>query len=287
MARYARRPAGQRVPPGPWRFGSVPVVGLTGGIGAGKSVVAVAFAGRGAEVTDADAIGHTLLQKRPARDQVLERFGPEGLAPETETETETDQAPAIDRKALGAIVFNNRSALRDLESILHPLMRRTFQKAIRRTANRREAPMVVLDAAVLLEAGWDDLCDWIVFVEASEGQRLARLNEQRQWSAEQLASREAAQWPLDRKRAAADLVIANDDGPEELEPQIQELWRRLRQPPPPRRPRQPSSDRPAADPASTAGRSRRPKPRSSQSRRRPSARSSGDRSVRGPDPEAS
>ena len=223
MPRFARRPAGQRRLPGPWKHGPVPVVGLIGGIGAGKSQVASGLASRGAVVLDADAIGHALLDQRPARTAVVARFGEEVLEP-SGTEGEPDR---INRKALGRIVFAEPTSLRALEAILHPRMRSTFEKAIRRVSRRREARLVVLDAAVLLEAGWDDLCDAIVFVEASEKVRMARLSASRGWTAEQLAARESAQWPLRRKRERADHLVLNEGTPEDLDRQLGPLWRQL------------------------------------------------------------
>jgi dephospho-CoA kinase len=200
---------------GPWKHGPIPVIGLIGGIGAGKTRVSALLAEQGAFVIDADAVGHALLDQRPVRDQVVARFGKEilhrtpGDGPEDAAEGEA--SPTIDRLALGAIVFADPAALRQLEAILHPKMRRTFERAIARTVRRGRARAVVLDAAILLEAGWDSLCDRILFVDAPRDIRLARLSATRGWSDETLARREAAQWPLDRKRDRADLIVLNND----------------------------------------------------------------------------
>jgi len=224
MAQYARRPPGNSRPPGPWKHGPIPVLGLVGGIGAGKSLVAAELAARGASVLDADAVGHALLQQSPARDLVYARFGDEVL----------DPAGLIDRAALGAIVFSHPSARGDLEAILHPRMRKTFERAIGRAQRRGDVPAVVLDAAVLYEAGWSTLCDLAAFVDAPEDQRLARVAAQRGWTAEVLAAREAAQLPLDGKRSRAGLVVRNDAGPDELREQVDALWTRLQTPPRPK-----------------------------------------------------
>lgn len=197
----------------------LPVVGLVGGIGAGKSTVAAALAERGAVVLDADAIGHALLDQTPSRELVVERFGEGVLDP-------TDPS-RVDRKALGAIVFADPAALKDLERILHPRMRRTFEKAIAR-ASRRSAQAVVLDAAILFEAGWDDLCDLVVFVDSPRDVRLARLAESRGWTAEQLEARERAQLALDEKRSRADMVVRNDGDASALGQDIEALWGRVR-----------------------------------------------------------
>jgi dephospho-CoA kinase len=224
MARYARRPAsGLSRPRGPWKHGPVPVIGLIGGIGAGKSRVANAFAERGAKVLDADAIGHALLEQTPAREQVIERFGARIL----DREAPADGPPRIHRRALGAIVFEQPAAMRDLESILHPRIRKTFLRAIDRAVRSRKEKAIVLDAAVLLEAGWNDLCDTVVFVDAPREQRLVRLKAQRGWSPETLSAREQAQWPLEQKRRLADHVLPNDADPAALDAAADRLWRAI------------------------------------------------------------
>ena len=145
-----------------WKHGAIPVIGLIGGIGGGKSAVARLLADRGAAVIDADAVGHELLEDPAIRARVVERFGAGVL----EASAATDAAvPRISRRALAGIVFADASALRDLEAILHPAMRDRFLRSITRLVHDGGRPCVVLDAAVLLEAGWDDLCDRVIFVE--------------------------------------------------------------------------------------------------------------------------
>jgi dephospho-CoA kinase len=192
-------------------------------------------------VLDADAIGHALLDQRPARDEVLARFGETIL----DRSAGGDGPPRIDRRALGALVFEHAGSLRDLERILHPRMRGTFERAIARAARKGQARAVVLDAAILFEAGWNDLCDRVVFVDAPEDQRRARLAAQRGWGPEVLAARERAQWPLDRKRTAADFILRNDAAPEALHEEAQRLWGQVTQAPSPARPPRPSRAGPA------------------------------------------
>src|SRR5262249_4827432 len=161
-----------------------------------KSQAAVLLSARGAFVLDADAVGHALLNQTPVREQVIDRFGPEIVS----AASEADGPPLIDRKALGAIVFARPEALRELEAILHPRMRPPFERAIGREERRGQATAVILDAAILLEAGWDSLCDRVVFVEAPRTLRLERVIRDRGWSDETLSRREAAQWPSEKKR---------------------------------------------------------------------------------------
>ena len=224
MPRSTREnPGPRRRHAGPWRHGPIPVIGLIGGIGSGKSLAAAALAERGAFVLDADAIGHVLLEQSPCRDRVLERFG-EGIL---EPFGDFGVRRPIDRRALGAVVFSRPEALRDLEAILHPAMRKTFERAIARESRRGRVPAVVLDAAILYEAGWDTLCDSVVFVDASPEARLARLEATRGWSSEALAAREKVQGPLEEKRRQADHLLPNDGPAEELGASIGQLWPRL------------------------------------------------------------
>ncbi len=220
--RFDPRP--RRRPAGPWRNGPIPVIGLIGGIGAGKSLAASALADLGAFLLDADAIGHVLLDQHPCRDRALERFGEGILAPMPEVE---GTRRTIDRRALGSIVFSRPEALRDLESILHPTMLRTFAKAIARETRRARHPAVVLDAAILYEAGWDTLCDTVVFVDAAAETRLARLEAARGWTAEGLAAREKVQGPPEEKRRQADHILTNDGTPEAFRVAVEALWPRL------------------------------------------------------------
>lgn len=195
-----------------WKHGEVAVVGLTGAIGGGKSTAAALLARRGAFVIDADSVGHQVLNEPLIRARLIERFGPEILAPAQ------DQAGRpIDRRALGAIVFADPAARRDLESIVHPVMRARFLAQIAQTLQSRSAPLIVLDAAILFEAGWDDLCDRIVYIDAPRAVRLDRVERSRGWTADRLLARERAQAPADDKIARADLVLDNDGDPAALD----------------------------------------------------------------------
>lgn len=193
--------------------GPIPVIGLIGGIGGGKSAAASILAARGAEVVDADAVGHEVLRRPEVARRVAERFGPGVVAADGQ----------VDRRALGRVVFADPAARRDLEAIVHPPMFEELTGRIAAARSRGDAPLIVLDAAVLLEAGWDRACDAVVFVDAPRGARLDRVRRGRGWSDEELAAREAAQWPLDRKEARADRVLANDGDPARLEAEVDRL----------------------------------------------------------------
>lgn len=202
----------KRSPDRRWKRGAIPVIGVTGVIGGGKSRLSASLARRGAAVIDADAVGHQVLERPEVRERLVGRFGAGVLrVPDSGRERQ------IDRKVLGAVVFADSAARRDLESIVHPEMLQCFETAIERAVDEGRAPAVVLDAAVLFEAGWNRLCDLVVFVDAPFSVRLERVSRDRGWTAETLRAREAAQWPAEAKAARADVTIHNESSVEALE----------------------------------------------------------------------
>jgi len=164
---------------GPWKHGAIPVIGLIGGVGSGKSAVAAILAARGGVVIDADRVGHELLTVPAVRDQIVARFGDKVLDRRVSA---VGSGSRIDRSALGEIVFADPERRRELEAIVHPRMRDRFRSEIERLTRLGDAGVIVLDAAILLEAGWDDLCDHVVFVDAPRSVRRRRVAEQRGWS---------------------------------------------------------------------------------------------------------
>jgi len=265
MVPPARRPTGHRRPPGPWKNGPLPVIGLVGGVGAGKSTAAAKLEALGAFVIDADKVGHALLTQRPVRGRLIERFGLGVLG-----EPGADGEREVDRRTLAAAVFSDPMARRDLESIMHPRMAGTFAKAIARVSRRGVAGAVVLDAAVLFEAGWDRFCDRVLFIDAPREVRLERLQAARGWDEAGLASREAAQWPLDRKAARADGVIVNTGEAPEFAAKVERVYNDLLAAPPTRAQRAAAAG-PAADLAEGPGPSP-PPPRGRRGRAGPPGR---------------
>lgn len=202
----------------------IPVLGVIGGIGSGKSSVARRLQSfRPIAVIDADQCGHQVLNLPNVQERILKRFGPIVFEPNSQAN------PQISRAALGRVVFGSdvaaETARRDLEAIVHPEIRSLLERTIRELRRQANVEAIVLDAAVLLEAGWNDLCDVVVFIDTPQADRIARVHAGRGWSAAELAKREASQWPLPRKRAAADAVIDNsnnvDDAARQLEQVIQ------------------------------------------------------------------
>ena len=188
----ATTPAGHRSADAP------PVVGVIGGVGSGKSAVARTLAEAiGAVLIDGDVVGHETLADPAVAAEVAAAF-----------EDVTDDADAVDRRKLGRVVFADSAAMDRLEAILHPRMRRRFVRDI--AAARDAGRPVVFDAAVMFEAGWDDLCDVVAFVDVPEDVREARAVG-RGWTADRWRAAEQSQWPLGRKRDAATFAVSNAD----------------------------------------------------------------------------
>jgi dephospho-CoA kinase len=200
-----------------WRHGPKPVIGLVGGIGAGKSTAARLLATLGGRAVDADAIGHEALEQGDIRREVLDRWGGRAnlLKPDGR----------IDRRALGRVVFENSVDRCALQEAVFPYIRERTVAAIAAAQTDPTVRFVILDAAVMLEAGWDGVCDKVVYVDAPRTVRLARVAERSGWTDAELAAREAAQWPEERKKAAADAIVVNAGGPDELRRKFEELFR--------------------------------------------------------------
>jgi dephospho-CoA kinase len=196
-----------------------PLVGLIGGIGSGKSVVAGFLAELGAKVIEADKLGHDALRQPDIKEQVVERWGEDILNARGE----------VDRKKVGAIVFGDASEREALERIVHPLIERRIREEIDKGRQDENVNLVVLDAAILLEAGWGQNCDMVVFVDAPREERLKRLAQQRGWSTEEVEAREKAQLSLETKKARADLILDNSGTPAQTRERVEQLFNRLRQ----------------------------------------------------------
>ncbi|MCA9295554.1 MAG: dephospho-CoA kinase [Phycisphaerales bacterium] len=187
-----------------------PVIGLTGGIGAGKSTVAEMLEGLGCFVVNSDALAHAALRDAEVIATLVSWWGDSIL----------DASGGLDRRAIASIVFAEASERRRLERLVHPWIE----------ARRRElfasAPAdtraLVIDAPLLLEAGLDRECEAVIFVDANASVRLERVGASRGWSVEDLHRREQSQMPLDEKRARADHTIVNEGDRSSLKKRVQE-----------------------------------------------------------------
>ena len=193
------------------------LVGLTGGIGSGKSTVARMLEERGAVVFDADALAREAVEPgTPGHDAIVERFGANVLAP----------GGVLDREALGSIVFADPAARRDLEAIVHPEVRRLLAEGCE--AYQGSDRVVVFSAPLLVETGMNTAFEVLIVVSAPVQTQVERLLRDRAMSEEQVRARIAAQAPLEEKAAVADVIVDNDGTLEDLRDQVDRLWNDLR-----------------------------------------------------------
>jgi dephospho-CoA kinase len=200
-----------------------PVIGIIGGIGSGKSRVAGFFAQHGGRIVKGDELAHEALRQPDIRKKVVERWGADLL----------DDGGEVQRRKLAAIVFNDPRELRVLEGLLHPWVKDAIVAEIARLRRDPSVQLIVLDAAVMLEAGWNEPCDHLVFVDAPREVRLQRIAA-RGWTETDLEQREAAQMPLTEKAARADHVLDNSVSLDELARNVDALvrqWTQLSQTP--------------------------------------------------------
>jgi dephospho-CoA kinase len=194
----------------------IPVVGIVGGVGSGKSTVAEEFERLGGYRIDCDKLGHALLTDDDVKFEIRSVWGSAVF----------DETGEVSRQALGKIVFQDAEQLESLERILHPRIREGILRGVT-AARKTNCPVVVVDAAVLFEAGWDDLCTQIVFVDAPEDNRLHRVKTKRGWDAETLRRREARQIPLDKKAKRCHHSIRNHSSVSHLKEQVCRLFHHI------------------------------------------------------------
>jgi len=188
------------------------VIGLTGNIACGKSLVLRELATRGAETIDADQVAREVTEPgSPVLAAVVQEFGTGILRPDG----------SLDRRALGAIVFRDPEALRRLEAITHP----AILAEIRRRVAASERPVVVIDAIKLFESSLARDCDEVWVVTCRPDQQLARLMARNGLTEEEALARIRAQPPQEEKVTRADRVIDNSGSIEETRRQVEALWR--------------------------------------------------------------
>lgn len=193
------------------------VVGLTGGIASGKSVVSRMLAERGALVIDADKVGHEAYQRGSGcYDAVVEAFGPDVVGADGE----------IDRKALGGKVFADPSLRKRLEGIVWPWMRDTMDKRLAQIRSDG-TPVVVLEAAVLIEADWTPITDQVWVVTVAREIARQRVIERNGLTAEQADARINAQLTNDERAKHAQVIIDNSGTLDELKQRVTAEWEKL------------------------------------------------------------
>ena len=196
------------------RSGTI-VVGILGGIGSGKSLVAEQLRQMGAEGFSADEGGHNLLNDPSVLETLVGRWGDAIL----------DSDGRLDRHAIAERVFQGPGADTErefLEGLLHPRIATEMSLFVDHLQQSDDLRLAVIDAALLVEAGWDTACDELLFVAVDDETRWDRCR-QRGWSRQQWESREASQLSIDEKRARASLVIENNSDPDSLRSRLAAL----------------------------------------------------------------
>lgn len=191
-------------------------VGLTGGIGAGKSTVADLFSQKGAVVIRSDELARQVIEPQtPGFQQVVARFGKEFVNPEGH----------INRAKLAQRVFHDDAALKDLENIIHPLVRNRTNQIIDQHTSET---IIVNEIPLLLEKKMESLFEFLVIVISSEKNRLERLLK-RGLTKEQVEARMAKQVSDDERKAAADFLIVNDGNLDQLGADVEKIWQTLQE----------------------------------------------------------
>ncbi len=195
------------------------IIGIVGGIASGKSAVAAELAALGAVVLDADRAAHEVIELPRVKQALVARWGSGILGKSGE----------VNRQAVARQVFSpqpsGKTELRFLEQTLHPPIRQQFEAKLDRLA-KTGVPAAVIDAPLLLEAGWESLCDRVIFVDSAREKRLERAA-RREWSAEDFSRREQAQMPIEEKRSRATHMLANEGSPQALRALVQGFWKAL------------------------------------------------------------
>jgi dephospho-CoA kinase len=191
-----------------------PIIGITGGIGAGKSTVAEMLASQGAAVIDSDALAHEELRKAEVIGELRDWWGDRILGPDG----------MVSRREIGKIVFNAPEELGRLEGLLYPRIHHRRRELVERYEADPAVRAIVLDAPKLYEAGLDKFCDVIIFVDADWESRKRRVGKDRGWNETELKRREKLQIPLDTKRANADYVVPTHSGIDQLREDVDRIF---------------------------------------------------------------
>jgi dephospho-CoA kinase len=187
------------------------IIGIVGGVASGKSLVTECLARLGVGIINADRIGHEVLREPKVIEQLHARWGDRILTNDGQ----------ISRPAVARIVFasGNENERAFLDEVTHPRISERISQQLEAWKTTREFAAAAIDAALLLETDWARHCDEIWFIEAPDATRRERAI-QRGWTDQQWRLREAAQWPVDKKREHADVFIDNSGPPDETAEQV-------------------------------------------------------------------
>ena len=190
------------------------VIGLIGGIGSGKSSVSAILHSLGVEIIDADKVGHeAYTPNSEGWKKVISVFGQDIVGPENE----------IDRKKLGSIVFSDPSEMEKLNKLMHPIIHNLVEKKIKLLSNQG-VKVVVLEAAILIEANWQDLTDEIWLAKSNQEVVIERVQLRNNFTREEIIKRIQSQMSNDEREKHSDIVIDNNGTIEQLEEKVKTLW---------------------------------------------------------------
>jgi dephospho-CoA kinase len=193
-------------------------VGLTGGIACGKSTVARMLAEKGAVLIDFDELAHAVEEPEgPVWREIVRHFGRDILNPDR----------AIDRRKLGAVVFEDREKLDLLNRLVHPAVFAEWRRRMAEIRAARPDAIVLSDIPLLVEAGLKPMVDLVILVYLPPEEQIARLMARNGYHREEAAKRLASQMPIDAKLPSADIVIRNDGSPAETRRAVDEVWEEL------------------------------------------------------------
>jgi dephospho-CoA kinase len=195
------------------KAGKKPIIGILGGIASGKSTVAAEFAKLSCKVIDADKIAHEIIEQKNIKKKIVDLFGSDVL----------NSAGEVDRKKLAGVVFSNAEALSSLNRIVHPLVIAQTEELINQYNRQNQVKAIVLDMPLLVEIGWAERCDRLIFVDCSEEIRLKRAKKM-SFNENQLKIRENFQISLDNKATLADNSIENNSGFSALVRQVADIF---------------------------------------------------------------
>jgi len=198
-------------------FRGKPIIGITGGIGSGKSTVARMFGEMGCLVVDADELVRQAYLDPAVVQQLQKWWGEEVI----------ERPGQLNRKKIADIVFTDPGQKQRLEGLLHPKVAQLRQERMAEAADDPQILAFIWDTPLLFEAGLRVGCDAIVFVEAPFQQRLERVQQARHWDEAELRRRENSQWPLDKKREISDYIIDNTANAEHVRGQVSEVFFRI------------------------------------------------------------
>lgn len=192
------------------------IIGLLGGIGSGKSAVAAMFEKLGAFLIDADLLAHAALLEPEIMEKIRESWGDEVMSED-----------AVDRKKLASRAFSSRDEIDRLNAIIHPRVIERIQQSVEATKKAGRSKAVILDAALLLEAGLGDMCNVLVYVDAETDTRVERALAGRGLSGDDVRQREKFQIPLDKKKEKAHHVVDNNKSETLTFQQVSTIWDNL------------------------------------------------------------